>query len=61
MVDNMFYNASFNLGSDHGQSKFMWGVKELNLKEPLMEQIVGDSYPHDMVFNFQMNALNKVI
>jgi hypothetical protein len=55
----MFFNANYNHGSPEGQYKFKWGIRNLDLSNPLLPQIFDESEIEN-VFNFNVTALNNV-
>ena len=58
----MFYNANFNYGDPMGQSKYLWGIKQIDLKKKIKEQVFTghDTFDLGKVFNFNLTAFNEV-
>ena len=55
---NMFFNATYNYGTAGGESRYVWGIKELDFSKRLKDQIMGDE--SESAFNFNLTSLNKV-
>jgi len=56
VIQSMFYNANYNLGYPDGQSKFIWGVQQIDFSKDIQKQLVGDLE----VFNFNLTSLNPI-
>lgn len=58
MIRRMFVSATFNIEL-HAPQQFAWGIMDLDLSEPLQEQILNDT-DYSEVTNFNIVALNEV-
>lgn len=56
VIQSMFYNANYNLGYPDGQSKFIWGVQEIDFSKDIQKQLLGAQE----VFNFNLTSLNPI-
>lgn len=54
-----FYNAIYNLDSETGPSKFVWGIREFDLEQKITTQLES-VLQGKKVFNLNLTAFNKV-
>lgn len=62
LLDNMFYNFTYNFGHERGQLKFNWGVSTFDISKPLKPQLIKlTGVDESEIFNLDLNTFNPLI